>query len=156
MDVKYHILLGVLFSVLLYFLFPELNLLSILIIFLSSFLIDVDHYLYYIYKKKSIGLYGAYQWYKKNTIKFHLFLSKEQQKKTYIGFYIFHGLEILIILFFLGNYISSFFIFILIGFLFHISIDLVYEKIFDKRMDKFSIIYNCIILRKLTFIEKIE
>lgn len=155
MHVKYHILLGLIFSTLLYFLFPELNLSNLLIIFFSSFLIDIDHYLYYVYKKKNINPYRAYKWYVKNIIKFHFFLSKEQQKKAYTGLYLFHGIEILIILFFLGNYISSMFTFIIIGFLFHLFTDLVYEKILNQRIDKISFFYNYITFRKLIFIEKI-
>jgi hypothetical protein len=155
MNYKFHILLGIVSSILLHFLLPGLNSLNILILFFSSFLIDIDHYLYYVYKKKNLNPYKAYKWFKKNIRKFHFSLNKEQQKKTYVGIYLFHGIESLIILFLLGNYFSFLFFFVLIGFIFHLSIDLIYEKILHQRLDKFSFIYNCISFKKFIFIEEI-
>jgi hypothetical protein len=156
MKFKYHLLLGVIFAVLLYLLFsPLISLFGLLIIFLSSFLIDVDHYLYYVCKKGDFSLIRAYSWYMKNARKF-CFMSKEKRKQFYLGFYIFHGIEPLIILFFLGFYISQFFTFILIGFLLHLSTDLISEIIFRQKIDKVSVIQNLLLTGKLTNLEEVE
>ena len=156
MNFRYHLLLGIVFAVLLYFLFyPLISFLGLLIIFLSSFLIDADHYIYYVYKKGDFNLIRAYNWYMKNARKF-CFMSKEKQKQVYIGFYIFHGIEPLIILFFLGFFLSQFFTFILIGFLFHLSTDLISEIILRQRIDKVSIIQNLLRNKKLVSLEEID
>ncbi len=150
MRFKHHFLLGAIFAILLYFFFsPIISLFGILVIFLSSVLIDVDHYLYYLYQKGDFSLIKAYKWYMSNIWKFHS-LTKEQQKKVYIGFYIFHGVEVLIILFLLGVYVSQFFSLIFIGFFFHLSSDLVSEIIAKQRIDKISLIHNYFMIRKLT------
>jgi len=156
MRFKFHFLFGIIFLVLLYFLFSSIiSFWGLLIIFLSSFLIDIDHYFYYIYKKGDFSLVRAYKWYIKNAHKFY-FLSKEKRKQIYLGFYIFHGIEPLIILFFLGLYVSQFFNFVLIGFLFHLSTDLISEIILKQRIDKVFLIQNYIITRKLTDLEEID
>jgi hypothetical protein len=153
MRFKFHFLSGFIFTILLYFLFyPVIPFFGLLIIFLSSFLMDADHFFYYIFKKRDFNLIRAYKWYIENTKKF-CSSSKEKQKKIYIGFYIFHGIEILIILFLLGFYISPIFNFILIGFLFHLSVDLISEIIFEQRIDKISLIQNYLAIRKLTHID---
>jgi hypothetical protein len=149
-----HFILGLFFSFLLFFLFPTIGITGILIIFLSSFLIDFDHYLYYIYKKWKFNPLLSYNWYKGNIKKFHS-LTYNQQKKVYIGIYIFHGIEVLILLFLLGNLVSNFFTFVFIGFLFHLCLDITYEAFIHKRLDKISLIYNHLTFKKYVFIEEI-
>lgn len=156
MKFKYHFSFGIIFTILLYFLFsPIIPPWGLLIIFLSSFLIDIDHYFYYIYKKGDFSLIRAYKWYMKNARKF-CFMSEEKRKQFYLGFYIFHGIEPLIILFFLGFYVSQFFNFILVGFLFHLFTDLISEIILKQRIDKVSIIQNFIIIQNLTSLQEID
>jgi len=156
MRFKVHFLLGIIFIILLYFLFyPIISLFGLLVIFLSSFLIDIDHYFYYIYKKRDFSLIRAYKWYMTTMHRF-CSLPPEKQKKLYIGFYIFHGIEILIILFLLGFYVSKIFIFVLIGFFFHLSTDLISEIIFGQRIDKIFLFQNLLAMRKLTNFEKID
>jgi len=156
MKLKYHFFFGILLTILLYFLFsPIISLFGLLIIFLSSFLIDVDHYLYYLCKKGDFSLIRAYKWYVKNSHKFCL-VPLDKRKNFYLGFYVFHGIEPIIILFFLGFYISQFFTFILIGFFFHLSADLISEIIFRQRIDKISVIQNLLLMRKLTNFEEVD
>jgi hypothetical protein len=121
------------------------------IIFLSSVFIDIDHYFYYISKKRNLNPFKAYEWYHQNVKKIYS-LSKESRGKVYIGLYYFHGIEVLIIFFFLGA-ISPLFIFILIGFIFHLLADFISEVIFQQRLDKISIIYNIFTFRKLVHIQ---
>jgi len=91
----------------------------------------------------------------KNARKFR-FMPEEKRKQVYLGFYIFHGIEILIILFFLGFYISPLFNFIFIGVLFHLSVDLTSEIILRQRIDKVSVIQNFLTNRKLKSLDEIE
>jgi hypothetical protein len=156
MKFKYHFFFGILFSILLYFLFQSIiPLWGLTIIFLSSFLIDFDHYLFYVFKKRDLSLRRAYKWYVKYSHKF-CSVPLDKRKKYYLGFYIFHGIEPLIVLFSLGFFVSPLFTFILIGFLFHLSTDLVSEIIFGQRIDKISVICNFWIMGKLTNFEEVD
>lgn len=115
---KHHIIINLIIALILLFF---INPLYVLIIFLSSVLIDVDHYLYYIFEKKRFSLKSAYNWYLIERQKFHDLSLKERKKHRYFIF-IFHGLESLIILFLLSLYVPIFF-FIFIGFSIHLIED---------------------------------
>jgi len=145
---KYHILFGFFFIAVLFFFFPQISLIGLVIIFLSSILIDVDHVFYYFLKKGNLVPLNAYNWYMKRRMQFNL-LSREQKKKIYSGFYIFHGIELLIILFLLGNYFYNVFFFIFLGFSFHFIIDLFHEIYEKGTVDKISLIWNYYRWRKL-------
>jgi len=150
-----HFILGIIFVILLYFLFsPIISIFGLAIILLSSVLIDIDHYVYYIFKKKDLNLFTAHKWYIKNIRKLYS-MNKEQKKKVYLGFYFFHGIESLIILFFLGFYLSPIFNLIFIGFLFHLFVDFISEIMFEHRFGKLSVIYDLFTFRKLTNLDTI-
>jgi len=151
---KWHILIGAILSFLIVLIFPSFGLQGFLIIFFSSFLIDIDHFFYYIYKKKKLNPLRAYNWYKENCKKFKR-LSRKQRKKVHGGNFLFHGIEFLILLFFFGVFISKFFFFIFLGFFLHLFLDLFSEIHFRKRIDKISFFYNIFRFRKLKFIEEI-
>ncbi len=155
MNPQVHFILGIPFIAILYFFFsPVISVFGLTIIFLSSVLIDADHYIYYIFKKKNFNPFKSYEWYKKNTCTF-CSLPKEKQKEFYLGFYFLHGIETLILLFFLGVYLSPVFILILIGFLFHLFVDFSTEVIYEQRFSKLSVIYNLFSFRKLTNFEAV-
>ncbi|MFQ5531781.1 MAG: hypothetical protein ACE5ES_04160, partial [Candidatus Nanoarchaeia archaeon] len=63
---KTHIILGFIFSVLIFFLFPQMGLIGASLIFFSSFLIDFDHYLYYLFKKKDPNPRNSVKWFMKH------------------------------------------------------------------------------------------
>lgn len=107
---KVHIILGVLFSVLVWQLF-QTTLLQAIIIFLASFLIDVDHYLDYAYHKRDISLKNSYFWNKNLPIDHKALL------------HIFHTIEFFILIAILSIF-YKFFVLILLGFLFHSIFDL--------------------------------
>jgi len=138
---RYHVLFGFIFSVILFIFCPKINLLAAIIIFLSSFLIDADHYLFVAWKLKQKNLFKAYlqsvQLKKRCN-----FTPKEQRKKLSTGFYLFHGLECLIILFLFGFFVHKFFYFVLIGAVFHLFLD--YFEIFylNLKIHKFSVIWD--------------
>ena len=148
MHPKIHFLIGIIFITFLYFIFPELTFVSLLLILFSSVLIDGDHYIYYLIKKRDFNLFKCYNWYR---VHFHktIKIPMSERKKIYTGFYMFHGLEILAVLFLLGNYVAPFFIFIFIGFSIHLFLDIVSEIYFKHTIDKISIIYSYFRWKKL-------
>ena len=115
---KNHIIINLIIGlILLIFINP----IYVLIIFLASILIDVDHYIYYIFKKKRFSLKSAYNWYVIEKQKFHDLSLKEKKKHRYFIF-IFHGIESIIILLIISLFIPSF-IFIALGFTIHLIED---------------------------------
>jgi len=108
---KWHILLGVVFSLILYFFF-NISLFNSSIVFLVSVLIDTDHYLWWVFKKKNFSLTKSYLW-MKNLPKIH---------KPKLD--IFHTIEFLI---FIGvlSLIYNLFLFVLLGLLFHSTVDVI-------------------------------
>ena len=139
MLVKYHIILGAIASFLIYLIF-QITPIQATLIFLASFLIDFDHYLIYVIKKRDLNFNRACNWFLDRRKKWAQFTRK--QKKEYKRVVIiFHGIEFILFLI-----ILSFFIpgtkFILIGVLIHLGldyVDLIYYH--DKLYSKFSQTY---------------
>jgi hypothetical protein len=142
-----HFIFGLIFAIILFFIFPEIGIFNVSLIFLSSFLIDFDHYLEYAYRKKDFSLKRAYQWHVMMDKKFKS-LPKNKQKRIFTGFCIFHGAEILIIVLFLGFLIGEYFFFILIGMSFHLLLDILHQLNYNGTTNKLSLIYNLIKFRK--------
>jgi hypothetical protein len=115
-------------------------LIQTLIIFLSSFLIDVDHYLIFIFNQNSLSLKKAHKSFLNRRRKW-IKLSNQEKEKYKRHILIFHGIEFIIILLILSFYIPIF-KFILIGILIHLTLD--YIDIFyfkDKLYSKVSQFY---------------
>jgi len=148
---KHHIILGLIFSIVLYF-FPGFTLLQVSIVFLSSFLIDVDHYLYYVFRKKDLSLRRSYSWFIKMAEKYKKQTLKQKQNSKKSPAYL-HGLEIILILYLLGYFISNLFYFVAIGFLFHLILDYIEEYSFGLPFYKYSVIHQFIRSKKLKHIE---
>ena len=148
-----HIILGIIFSAVLFLLFPQIKLMGFLIVFLSSVLIDVDHYVYYFFKKKDWSLINAYKWHVKNWKKY-ISLSRPEKFKVYSGWYFLHGIEAITLFLMLGLFVSKYFLFIFIGFLFHFFIDLYDEISLKGRIIKISMIYDFFTSKKLKTIEE--
>jgi len=112
---------GGLFSLLVWITFPWINWFYILIIFLSSFLIDFDHYLVAVYHTKNIGLINALRFY-------DLAKAKEREKrKRGIRekgfFFLFHTIEFHLIVLLMGI-VHEIFVYAFIGMFFHSILDL--------------------------------
>lgn len=126
---KWHIIFGAVFSLLVLIIFPSIGL-GALIIFLSSVLIDFDHYTSYIFQKKSFSLKKAFEWH-----------ARELYIKDKIHPFLFlHFFEVLIIIF-LASLKFHFLLLVLLGFLFHILLDITKElkkNLF--RPEKYSLI----------------
>jgi len=125
---KYHIIFGLFFSVLVYLIF-SITLFQTILIFLSSFLIDFDHYLWAANRTKSLKLKKNYNHFKK--------ICNGNHKPIMA---VFHTVEFIILVLILSFFYNPF-LFILIGMLFHSIIDIVYFIIGGKfRVREFSLI----------------
>jgi hypothetical protein len=136
-----HFWIGIVFSALFVLAFPSAGAPEFFIILFSTVLIDVDHYLYYVYEKKSWNLFKAYRWF---VIKhsYWLKLSKEEKNKHKGSFYFLHGVEVLAILLIMGFTLHPFFNYVLIGFAFHVFLDILYTRKYQTRIDKLSVIHD--------------
>lgn len=133
-----HIIFGAIFSILVWLFFPVMGWLGAMIIFLSSVLIDVDHYLYYVYKKREFDIKDSVRWYLSNTDLVKK-MNKKQKANFYSGLYFLHGIEAIILLILLMltfPNIFNFTIFIIIGFLFHQVLDAINLYKNEYRLDK--------------------
>jgi len=136
-----HIILGFVSSLVLFFIYPEFGFLGIAIIFLSSFLLDFDHYLYYIFKKRDLSLKRAYNYFLKLR---DFFGAADKGKKYKEPILIFHGVEFFIVLVLL-TYFASLFQFVLFGSLIHMVFDFIDSYINNHPIEyKISQIYNLI------------
>ncbi len=117
---KWHILFGAVLSLGLYFF--GVSLFNSIIVFIASVLIDVDHYLYYVFTKKDFSLKNAYKKGCKKYNKFYKLPAKKREKyKEDIS--IFHGIEFWILLFFLSFFYNL--SFVISGIAFHIFLDFI-------------------------------
>jgi len=120
---RWHILLGFLFSLLVYIIFPQISLINLSLVFLSSFLIDFDHYLVAVIKTKNISLFNAFAYFKK--------LDKEEQLRRKKGIkqrgplMIFHTIEFHILILLAAIFITPLFYAILTGMIFHSLLDII-------------------------------
>jgi len=118
MYVSKHIILGVIFSAFLYFVF-NLTLSQGLLIFLSSFLIDFDHYVFFIQRERNFSLKKAYRWWSKDLPRNH---------KPMLN--IFHTVEFHLLVLVLSFYIPLF-LYVFIGMIFHSLLDILYLGYFN-------------------------
>lgn len=145
---KFHVLVGFIFSLILYLVFPGLSLIGIGIFFFSSFLIDFDHYLLYVFEKKNFNLKKAYFWFKNKGKKFSKIPKKERKNYSFHLSY-FHGLEWIILFLVLGYFFSNYFYFVAAGMLFHLFFDWVSSYKSIERVIKFSIFFDYFNNKKL-------
>lgn len=151
---NFHITLGAIFSYVLFLLFPQIGVSGFLLIFFSSFLIDIDHYLYYVFRKKNLHPIKAVKWSLKNR---KIFLSHhpEKRKEFYTGLYFLHGIEILIVLVLL-IFVSDLFLYILIGFSFHLLLDVLEGLKKKYRLEKVSVINDFLKSKKLKHVGDVK
>ncbi len=120
---RWHILLGLLFSLVFWIVFPETHWIYAAIIFLSAFLIDFDHYMNAVFKTGKICLFDAFE-YHRRLIKKALADKKREVRKRG-DFHIFHTIEFHIFTLVMGFIIHPVFFYILIGMVFHSIVDLI-------------------------------
>ncbi|MCX8159235.1 MAG: hypothetical protein N3D20_03020 [Candidatus Pacearchaeota archaeon] len=126
---RWHILLGAIFSLLIWIIFPYISLFYVLMMFLSSFLIDFDHYLNAVRITKKFGFFSA--------LKFYERLQKKEEKEKEFGikkkgiFQPFHTIEFHIFVLALGL-IHEVFVYVFLGMVFHSILDFAYLAYKDK------------------------
>jgi len=138
---KKHFFMGFIFSLVVYSIFPQIGIFGAGVIFLSSFLIDFDHYIYYVLKMRDFNLRKAYFWYMKRK-KIVQKIQRNKLKNFYSGIDIFHGLEWVVIFSLLGFYVFNLFYFIALGMFFHLVLDWIHHRNMPIYPRKFSIIYD--------------
>ncbi len=127
MLVSRHIVTGILF-VIAFTVISNLHILLAIIIFLSSVLIDFDHYLFYVWRKKDISLKNAYKYYRE--------LPSGRSGKP--GIMIFHTAEFFIFVLFI-SFVFPIFIFVLFGMILHLAVDILGMRLNgDKRVFSFT------------------
>ena len=124
-----HILYGLILSLFFLLVFPSIGLTKISLFFLSSFLVDVDHYFYYVFHKKDLSLRNSYMWFVRRTKELRKVPSSKQKEFKKI-ILVFHGVESWIVLLLISFYYPIFY-YILSGFVFHLFLDWV--DIYQKR-----------------------
>lgn len=135
---KFHILIGFILSILLHLFFPHIPILHLLIFFLSSFLFDVDHYIYFIFTKKSFNLFKSYKYFRYDLREIAI---KNKIKKTKYLLLPFHLIEFLLIIFVFSIFIQ-FFRFIFLGIVSHIIVDWIYDLTLDKKDKKYKRVFS--------------
>ncbi len=98
-------------------LYPFLGLWS-LVVYVTGFLIDSDHYLFYIIKKKSWNIKKAYRYFRTET-------QKVSEYKKMVK--VFHFLEYIPVML-IASLFHTLFIAAAIGFVAHIIMDFIYEE----------------------------
>ncbi|MBS3090897.1 hypothetical protein J4217_00430 [Candidatus Pacearchaeota archaeon] len=119
---RWHIFLGLISTILITLVFPNTSMLYLLLFFLSSFLIDFDHYANAAMKTNKLGLRNAFEYHKILGE-----IEKEEHKKGLRrkgDFHPFHTIEFHLLVLLLGFLWTSFF-FIFLGMLFHSIMDLI-------------------------------
>lgn len=123
MLVKYHVIFGFFASLLIWLIFPQIGWFYASVILLSSVLIDVDHYLYYVWIKKDWNLSYAYRWFSLKLEDWRK-LPKQERHQFERQILFMHGIEF-ILLTSLLIFVHKIFLFILIGFLIHLALDFI-------------------------------
>lgn len=139
---KQHALVGIVVGFLAWLIF-SIPWYGVLIIFLSSFLIDVDHYLLFVYKEKDFSVKNSYELGKKINKKWKS-LGYKEKREYKCPIFILHGIEFWIILVLL-SFVHNIFFWIFIGITIHMIIDLIeLVQYRDPLYFKFSQIFNLI------------
>lgn len=143
---RWHIFLGAIFTISLYFLFPQTNLLNLLLIFLASFLIDFDHYVASVIKTRRLSLTHSFDYHRK-ALKQEIAEKKKGIRKRG-DFHFFHTVEFHLLLGVIGIFFSPIF-YIFIGMVFHSLLDLLSlaytDRIYRREYFLFNWLYNKII-----------
>ena len=127
---RYHIIYGAIFSILIWVASPQLNYLYVALLFLSTFLIDFDHYLCSALKTKKLGLFHSFEYHKET--------QKQQEREKIRGirqrgdFHLFHTIEFHILVGLFGFLWIGFF-YVFLGMIFHSLLD-IYSLLSDKFM----------------------
>ena len=119
---RWHILLGAIFTLVIWILSPNINQLYLAVILLASFLIDVDHYITYFLKTGNPGFISFFIYHKKKEIETKALIKKGIRKKG--DFHLFHTIEFHLLIGLLSFAFPIFF-YIFIAMVFHSLLDVI-------------------------------
>jgi hypothetical protein len=117
---KWHVLWGFVLSIILIEFF-KFSLFAALVVFFAAIFIDLDHVLIYCLETKNMNPFKFWKWSMKRKSCYEK-LSESEKKDTKLPHFIFHGIELVLILIAL-TFISVFFLWILIGVVLHLILD---------------------------------
>ncbi|MEK6892757.1 MAG: hypothetical protein AABX07_01000 [Nanoarchaeota archaeon] len=120
---KWHIFYGALFTLFLWIIAPTIKIIDLALIFLASFLIDIDHYLCAVFDTKKMSLKNALNYYEEIKIRTTEERRKGIRKKG--NFHLFHTIEFHVLIAMLGIFWLPF-LYVFIGMVFHSLLDLFY------------------------------
>ena len=121
---RWHILLGIILTALIWIFNPNINIIYPVLLFLSSVLIDFDHYAASCSKsKKIISLKESFKYHEDQKKRMLVEKSRGIRKKA--DFHIFHTIEFQAIIGLFGFFWVGFF-YIFLGMVFHSLSDLIY------------------------------
>jgi len=120
---RWHILLGAIFTTVIWIAAPQINLINLALIFLSSFLIDFDHYLASLIKTKKWKLSDSFRYHKKQLAKENKEIARGLKRKG--DFHLFHTIEFHILIGIMGIFFRPF-LYIFMGMMFHTLLDIIY------------------------------
>ena len=146
MKPRWHILFGVILTALFWIASPKINLLYLTLLFLSTFLIDFDHYVCAVKNTKKWGLSCAFEYHEKTKIEEKRLIAKGIKKKG--DFHIFHTIETHILIGILSLFWGGFF-YIFLGMVFHSLLD-VYSMMYEKNLHVREFFFFKWIYRQLT------
>jgi hypothetical protein len=119
-----HILIGAILTFIIYYVYPAIPVLYLVLMFLSSILIDLDHYIVAVNKTKSFGLGNAFDYFESLRLRGLREIKKDIRKKG--PFMAFHTIEFHIIVLLLGLFAWRGFLFVFIGMVFHSILDIIH------------------------------
>lgn len=141
MKPKTHLILGTLFSIIFYLIYPQVSSINFILLWLSTWLlVDLDYPTIYALKNKDFNPRKFLDYYKKRLVIWKKLDRKEKRKFKY-NIRFFHSLEFLVILIVFSLYFN-FISYIILGFLFHMIldwIDTIHKK--ENILKKVSLIY---------------
>ena len=118
---RWHIFWGAIFTLIIWYFAQDLKPIYLLLIFLSTFLIDLDHYLVAVKENNTLSLKRSLIYFKENNKKE---ISDHKKGKRNRGhFFLFHTIEFHIFIAILGLFWIGFF-YIFIAMVFHSLLDL--------------------------------
>lgn len=120
---RWHILLGALFGLFLWLVWPQVPLYGAIIVFIASVFIDFDHYLVSVCKTGKWGLFDAFEYYRLDAIKAEKEFKKGIRRKADLQ--IFHTVEAHIFILILGL-IWHPVMYVFAGMAFHSAADIIF------------------------------
>jgi len=143
MKFRWHFLLGLVVTFVLMYLF-DFSLLEGTIIFLASWLIDIDHYPWYVFEIRDWNPVRALKWHRRTAPRW-LALSRKEREKFRWGVFVFHSLFFWVILAILSLFYQVFF-WILIGVAIHMIADLI--DLVAKDEPLYMKIFPCYVMKR--------